>query len=101
MKIIGRTPVPDESEAFDAEGQLEIHDEEAEAKRWTSALTLTGLLLTLFFIACWVVVKAASPEVDHACSERQSGDEHALMEAFFRDPPESNAVVQATHPCSR
>lgn len=90
----------DGSEILKEGEQEQAPDRDAETKRWTSALVLTGLLLTLFFVAV-SLVRLESRDVDQACLERTLGDEHALMEAAFQNPPEQGAIVQAMRACSR
>lgn len=90
----------DGSEVVKEGEQAQVADSEGETKRWTSALILTGLLLTLFFIA-FSLVRLESGDVDQACFERTLSDEHALMEAAFQNPPEQGAIVQAMQACSR
>jgi hypothetical protein len=91
--------MPDESKVFHERDQERMPDEEAEAQRWISALTLTGLLLTLLVVAA-SFSSVAPRDVDRACFERKLNGEHALMEAFFQNPPEQSAVVQAMRACS-
>jgi hypothetical protein len=92
--------VPDEIKVFQGGEQEQIADRDVEVQRWTSALTFTGLLLTLLVVAA-SFAPVASRDVDQACFKRKLGDEHALMEAFFQNPPEQSAIFQAIRACSR
>lgn len=90
----------DSSEVLKEGEEEQIPDSDGEAKRWTSALVVTGLLLTLFFVAV-SLLRLESQPVDQACLARTLSDEHALLEASFQNPPEQGAIVQAMHACSR
>jgi hypothetical protein len=70
-----------------------------EAEHWITAIVVTWLLLTLAIIA-GVCLWHASRDVDQACFQQRMNDEHTLMEAFFENPPEQNAVMQAKKNCS-
>jgi hypothetical protein len=73
---------------------------DAESKHWINAIAFIWLLLTLVMIA-GLCVRPASGDVNQACFQRRMSEEHALMEAFFQNPPEQNALTRAIHACSR
>ncbi|WP_146010007.1 hypothetical protein [Burkholderia sp. WAC0059] len=83
----------------DGEGGRLI-ESDTETKHWVNAIIFTWLLLTVVITAgLWV--RTVSGDVNQACFERGMNDEYTLMEAFFQNPPEQNAVMQAVHACSR
>jgi hypothetical protein len=86
-----------ESVDGDEDGQLAHID--AEAKRWVAALTFTGLLMTILFIAGLYVAMTAHA-VNQGCFQRKMNDEHTLLEASFQAPPEQDAAVEAVRACS-
>lgn len=71
---------------------------DAEAKRWVAGLTLTALLLTVLFVVGLYAAASASG-ANPACLKRKMNDEHALMEAFFQNPPQNSAVAQGVRAC--
>ena len=86
-------------ESVDGNEDGQLADIDAEAKRWVAALTFTGLLITIVFIAGLYVTMTAHA-VNQACFQKKINDEHTLMEAFFEAPPEQDAVVNAMRACS-
>jgi hypothetical protein len=58
------------------------------------------LILALFVFA---VVKAPSSvrSNNSRCLQQVANDEHVAMEAFFQNPAEQDALVQAMSVCSR
>ena len=89
----------DVRESVDGNEDGQLADIDAEAKRWVAALTFTGLLITIVFIAGLYVTTAAHA-VNQACFQKKIDDEHTLMEASFQAPPEQDAVVNAMRACS-
>lgn len=76
-----------------------LADIEVEAKPWVAALTLTGLVMTLLLVAGLCVATSAR-HTDQACFRKEINGEHTLMEAFFPNPPERNAITEAIRACS-
>ncbi|SAL33640.1 hypothetical protein AWB69_03031 [Caballeronia udeis] len=77
----------------------QLPGDDAEVKRRVSALTFTGLLMTILVIA-GLYLAMTPRNVNQACFQQQMNDEHTLMEAFFQAPPEQDAVVEAMRACS-
>jgi hypothetical protein len=71
---------------------------DTDAKRSVAGLTLTALLLTVLFVV-GLYAAARAGDANPACLKRKMNDEHTLMEAFFQNSPEENAVAQAVRAC--
>lgn len=68
--------------------------------RWT-----VGIAVALAAIGSFLAAVACAPASIRAnnnlCLEQVANDEHATLEAFFQNPAEQDAFVQAITVCSR
>ncbi|SDG80466.1 hypothetical protein SAMN05216466_105241 [Paraburkholderia phenazinium] len=68
--------------------------------QWMVGITNMLLILALFALA---VVKAPSSAKSNnmRCLQQVANEEHASLEAFFQNPAQQDALVQAMRICSR
>ncbi|WP_144142176.1 hypothetical protein [Paraburkholderia sp. BCC1884] len=74
--------------------------EQVERGRW-----IVGLLVTLVVVAAFVAAVAYAPASIRAnnalCLQQLANEEHTSLEAFFQNPVEQDALVQAVAVCAR
>jgi hypothetical protein len=71
-----------------------------EARQWVK-----GIVVTLTVFALFIAVAARSvssrPAVNELCLKEMAQEEHTTLDAFFQNPVEQDALVQAITVCSR
>ena len=73
----------------------------AEEKRhWTIAIGITLAIIALFAIAAgWVASSVRANNI--LCLQQVANDEHVSLDAFFQNPAQQDALVEAATLCSR
>lgn len=84
--------------SVEGDGDDASPDFDADAKRWVAGLTLTALLVTVLFVIGLYAAASAS-DANPACLRMEMSDEHTLMDAFFQNPPQRNAIAGAARAC--
>jgi hypothetical protein len=59
-----------------------------------TALTLLGIGAALYDVT-------HAPTGHAACVRKTASDEHAMLEAFFQNPPDADALVQIERACAK
>lgn len=68
--------------------------------RWTAGIAVAAVAIAAFLVA--VAYAPASIRANNKlCLQQIANDEHASFEAFFQNPAEQDAFVQAVTVCSR
>ena len=68
--------------------------------RWAAGVALAVVAIVAFVIAA-ALAPAGIRANDHLCLQQVANDEHTTLEAFFQNPVEQDAFVQAIIICSR
>lgn len=72
----------------------------ANAVRWTVGVFI-ALAATVLFVVAVVVAPASIRANNDLCLKQVANDEHVSLEAFFQNPAQQDAFVQAITHCSR
>jgi len=68
--------------------------------RWAIGIAIAAIGVTLFLTA--VAIAPASVRANNTlCLQQVANDEHLSLEAFFQNPAQQDAFVQAVTLCSR
>lgn len=74
--------------------------ETGDERHWTIGIAVTVAAVAL--VAAAVAAAPASVRANNSgCLEQLANDEHASLEAFFQNPAQQDALVQAITVCSR
>ena len=68
--------------------------------QWAIGIAITVMVMALFFVAA-AVAPASIQANNNVCLQRTENDEHISLEAFFQNPTQQDAFVQAVTLCSR
>lgn len=68
--------------------------------RWTVGIAVWALAIALF-LAAVAYAPAIIRANNNLCLQQVANDEHANLEAFFQNPAQQDAFVQAIIVCSR
>ncbi|WP_122156740.1 hypothetical protein [Paraburkholderia sp.] len=73
----------------------------AEGKRhWTIGIAITLVAIALFAIAAVLAVSSVRAN-NTLCLQQVANDEHTSLDAFFQNPAQQDALVEAATLCSR
>jgi hypothetical protein len=79
----------------------QLRARKAEEKRyWSVGIAVTLLLVGLFAAALYFAAPSARANTT-LCLQQFANDEHVSLEAFFQNPAQQDAFVQAMTVCSR
>lgn len=70
------------------------------SRRWVAGISIAVLIISLFVVAVSCSTSSVRAN-DKLCLERVANDEHTAMEAFFQNPADQDALVQAITLCAR
>ncbi|MFM0736023.1 hypothetical protein PQQ51_02100 [Paraburkholderia xenovorans] len=71
-----------------------------ERLRWVAGLAMTCAAIALFVTAV-IVAPASTRANNRLCLEQAANDAHVSLDAFFQNPANQDALVQAITLCSR
>ncbi|MEW6340885.1 MAG: hypothetical protein AB1704_09405 [Pseudomonadota bacterium] len=71
-----------------------------EQRHWTVGIAITLVLLALLATALHFAASSANANV-RLCLQQFANDEHVSLEAFFQNPAQQDAFVEAMSVCSR
>jgi hypothetical protein len=72
-----------------------------DGARWTASIAIAAAAIALLFMAVVRVPAASINANNNLCLQQIANDEHTSLEAFFQNPAEQDAFVQAITVCSR